>query len=291
LHKFLEPGCFAARFYLYFKMTTLYASNLHATIEQTVSGLGYELVDVEFAGRALLRVTIDWPYEKIKQHIEALKKQRKANEQEDQEIAPWDIVFVNVEDCEKVSRQLTYVLTVENVEYSRLEVSTPGLDRPLKKPHDYVRFVGQEVKLRLRMPMSGRRNFEGVLQLLDDGQFGLDWDEQPKAGKKTVTADNDVSVDGNTDSHTASAKVVKAKKAKAGKTNAKSKAAVLDATLPDEDADSNTQKNVIPSKASAADQAVTKRLSFVFEDVDKASLVPQVVFNRNKEQSVKRGQK
>ncbi len=274
-------------------MTTLYASNLHTTIEQTVSGLGYELVDVEFAGRALLRVTIDWPYEKIKQHIEALKKQRKANNQADQEIAPWDVVFVNVEDCEKVSRQLTYVLTVENIEYSRLEVSTPGLDRPLKKPHDYARFVGQEVKLRLRMPMGGRRNFEGVLQLLDDGQFGLDWDEQPKASKKTVTtnADGDGSVDGDTDGSAMPATVAKPKKAKAGKTNAKSKAAVLDATLPDEDADSSTQKNVAPSKASAADQAVTKRLSFVFEDVDKASLVPQVVFNRNKEQSVKRGQK
>jgi ribosome maturation factor RimP len=281
-------------------MTTLYASNLHTTIEQTVSGLGYELVDVEFAGRALLRVTIDWPYEKIKQHIEALKKQRKANEQEDQAIAPWDIVFVNVEDCEKVSRQLTYVLTVENVEYSRLEVSTPGLDRPLKKPHDYARFVGQEVKLRLRMPMGGRRNFEGVLQLLDDGQFGLDWDELPKANKKAAAGssvaklDDDANADGSTDGSindstngtAVPARVVKPKKAKSGKTNAKSKAAI-----PDDDADSSSEKNVAPSRASAADQPVTKRLSFVFEDVDKASLVPQVVFNRNKEQSVKRGQK
>jgi ribosome maturation factor RimP len=245
---------------------TLYASNLHTTIEQTVTGLGYELVDVEFAGRALLRVTIDWPYEKIKQHIQELKKQRAANKQDDQEIAPWEVVFVNVEDCEKVSRQLTYVLTVENVEYSRLEVSTPGLDRPLKKPIDYVRFAGQDVKLRLRMPMGGRRNFEGVLQQLDDGHFGLDWDEEPKAAKKPAAG--------------------AAKKPKTAKTNAKSKAA-----LPDDDADSSVDKNLVPSKASAADQAVTKRLSFVFEDVDKASLVPQVVFNRNKEQSVKRGQK
>ncbi len=243
---------------------TLYASNLYTTIEQTATGLGYELVDVEFAGRGLLRVTIDWPYEKIKQQIAVLKKERGETE----EIAPWDSVFVTVEDCEKVSRQLSYVLTVENVEYSRLEISSPGLDRPLKKPVDFERFAGQEVKLRLRMPMGGRRNFEGVLRLLDDGQFGLDWDEIPKA--------------------VADAKAVgsKTKKPKATKTNAKSKAAVID-----DEADSTLEKDTLNANAKQTAEPVTKRLSFVFEDIDKASLVPQVVFNRNKEQSVKRGQK
>ena len=114
---------------------------LSELIEKTVTGMGYELVDVEMAARGLVRVYIDVP-------------------QVDGEC------FVTVEDCEKVTHQLLHVLTVENANYERLEVSSPGLDRPLKKLADYVRFAGQEAVVKLRMAMPGaqnRKSFQGVL--------------------------------------------------------------------------------------------------------------------------------
>jgi len=113
---------------------------LSALIEKTVTGMGYELVDFEQAARGLVRVYIDVPAEEDR--------------------------FVTVEDCEKVTHQLLHVLTVENANYERLEVSSPGLDRPLKKFADYVRFAGHEAVVKLRMPMPGaanRKSFQGVL--------------------------------------------------------------------------------------------------------------------------------
>jgi len=113
---------------------------LSALIEKTVTGLGYELVDFEQAARGLLRVYID--------------------------TLPEEDRPVTVEDCEKVTHQLLHVLTVENANYERLEVSSPGLDRPLKKVADYARFAGHEAMVKLRMPMPGaanRKSFQGVL--------------------------------------------------------------------------------------------------------------------------------
>lgn len=115
---------------------------LQELIEKTVTGMGYELVDFEQAGRGLLRVYIDFPPSGA------------------------EPVSVTVEDCEKVSNQLSHLLTVENANYERLEVSSPGLDRPLKKLSDYARFAGQEVVVKLRMPMpaaANRKSFQGVL--------------------------------------------------------------------------------------------------------------------------------
>ena len=113
---------------------------LFALIEKTVTGLGYELVDFEQAARGLLRVYID--------------------------VMPDENRAVTVEDCEKVTHQLLHVLTVENASYERLEVSSPGLDRPLKKLSDYTRFAGQEAVIKLRMAIPGagnRKSFEGIL--------------------------------------------------------------------------------------------------------------------------------
>lgn len=118
------------------------ALRLLELIENTVAGLGYELVDFEQAARGLWRVYIDFP----------------ADAGEDARIT--------VEDCEKVSHQLSHVLTVENANYERLEVSSPGLDRPLKKLADYARFAGQEVVVKLRLPMpaaANRKSFQGTL--------------------------------------------------------------------------------------------------------------------------------
>ena len=111
-----------------------------AAIERTVTGLGYELVDVERAPRGLLRVTID--------RLPGA--------------AGGDAV--TVEDCEKVTRQLQHVLEVEGVAYERLEVSSPGLDRPLRVAAHYERFAGEQVEVTLKMPFQGRKKFAGVLQ-------------------------------------------------------------------------------------------------------------------------------
>jgi len=111
-------------------------------IETTVVGLGYELVEFETSPRArLLRVFIDRP-----------------------ESAQTDKSGIGVEDCAAVSSQLSRLFMVENVDYDRLEVSSPGLDRPLVKAADYRRFAGQEVQLKLRVPLGKQRNFSGVLE-------------------------------------------------------------------------------------------------------------------------------
>jgi len=120
-------------------------------VETTVNGLGYELVDFERSGRGLLRVFIDKPE------------------------------GILVDDCQTVSNQLTRLFLVENVDYDRLEVSSPGLDRPLKKEADFVRFCGQKAQLKLRMPIAGRKNFVGILGAVDNGILQFDVDGKPIA--------------------------------------------------------------------------------------------------------------
>jgi ribosome maturation factor RimP len=114
--------------------------NWQAAIERTVTGLGYDLVDIERSARGLLRVFID----------------RLPNDPTGE--------FITVDDCEKVTRQLQHVLEVEGGAYERLEVSSPGLDRPLKKAADYARFAGEQIELTLKMPFQGRKKYAGVLQ-------------------------------------------------------------------------------------------------------------------------------
>ncbi len=121
--------------------------DLISLIEKTVAGLGFELVDIEQSPRGrVLRVFIDKP--------------DKAG-------------GIDVDDCALVSNQISRVLVVENVDYDRLEISSPGLDRVLKKPSDFERFTGAEINLRLRLPISGRRNFNGVLHGVRDGKVFL----------------------------------------------------------------------------------------------------------------------
>ena len=121
--------------------------DLQALLETTLTGLGYELVDLERSGRGrLLRVFID-----------------KAG-------------GVNVDDCVEVSHQLNRLLPVEGVAYDRLEVSSPGLDRLLKKERDFVRFAGQKARIKLRIPVDGQRNFVGVLRETRAGKVQLEID-------------------------------------------------------------------------------------------------------------------
>lgn len=128
---------------------------LPGLIEITLSGMGYELVDFERAAHGLVRVFIDFPS------------------------ANADSRSITVEDCEKVTHQLLHVLTVENVDYGRLEVSSPGLDRPLKKLSDYVRFADQEAIVKLRMPMLGaanRKSFQGILRAPEGENLKLEFE-------------------------------------------------------------------------------------------------------------------
>ena len=121
--------------------------DLNALLEMTVVGLGYELVDVEMSPRGrTIRVFIDLPGKES---------------------------GVDVDDCARVSNQLSRLLDVENVDYDRLEISSPGLDRVVKKPEDFERFVGHDIQIKLRIPQGGRRNFQGELTGLTDGKVGL----------------------------------------------------------------------------------------------------------------------
>lgn len=132
-------------------------ADLAGLIEQAVTGLGYELVDFETSPRArLLRVFID----RLPVPVPGADAAASA---------------ITVDDCAAVSHHLTRLFTVENIDYDRLEVSSPGMDRPLKKADDYVRFAGREVHLKLRVPEVGaaggtaspQRNFSGVIAGLD----------------------------------------------------------------------------------------------------------------------------
>lgn len=118
-------------------------------IEKTVEGLGYAFVEAAWAGAGLLRVTID----------------RRDGEP------------VTVDDCEQVTRQLQYLLEVEGVDYNRLEVSSPGLDRLLRGADDFARYAGQAVDVTLRMPFQGRKKYRGILQpSTAEGQYAIRWD-------------------------------------------------------------------------------------------------------------------
>jgi ribosome maturation factor RimP len=122
-------------------------TDLSKLLESTLAGLGYELVDVERSGKGrLLRIFIDKPS------------------------------GVGLDDCTKVSNHLSRVLAVEGIDYERLEISSPGLDRSLRKEQDFVRFAGHKARIKLRVPVAGQRNFVGVLREMRAGKVELDVD-------------------------------------------------------------------------------------------------------------------
>lgn len=116
-------------------------------LDRLLPGLGFELADVELANHGRhIRVFID-----------------KAE-------------GVAIDDCVKVSNHLSRVFAVENVDYDRLEVSSPGLDRPLRKRGDFSRFAGERVQVRVRTPLAGRKNFTGILRGLEGDQLHIEVD-------------------------------------------------------------------------------------------------------------------
>lgn len=142
------------------------------TVAQTVTGLGFDLVDLERSAGGLLRVTIDLPWEPPADGAEAVAER-----------------FVTVEDCETVTRQLQYLLEVEGVDYRRLEVGSPGIDRPLRHERDFQRFVGHVVDITLKSPIgatgtdvaANRKKFRGTLERAEDGQqWQIVWSDEPE---------------------------------------------------------------------------------------------------------------
>jgi ribosome maturation factor RimP len=143
---------------------------LQDIVEQTVKGLGYDLVETERSAGGLLRVTIDLPW------------QAGAPEQ-----------FITVEDCEKVNRQLQFALEVDGIEYRRLEISSPGIDRPLRHSQDFERFTGQVIDITLKAPMgaaasglvsANRKKFRGTLERVEatadaEASWQITWRDEP----------------------------------------------------------------------------------------------------------------
>ncbi|MCM2297598.1 ribosome maturation factor RimP [Rhodoferax sp.] len=140
-------------------------------VEQTVSGLGYDLVEIDRSTGGLLRITIDLPWSPPAESGKAESVEQ----------------FVTVEDCEKVTRQLQYALEVDEVDYKRLEVSSPGIDRPLRHDQDFARFVGHVIDVTLKMPLGSaaagqvsptRKKFRGVLERVESAVGALAPTEQ-----------------------------------------------------------------------------------------------------------------
>ncbi|UJP05038.1 MAG: ribosome maturation factor RimP [Nitrosomonas sp.] len=118
---------------------------LEELLESTLHGMGYELIEVErLTHNKLVRVFVD----------------KESG--------------ITIDDCVAISNQLSRLFAVENINYGRLEVSSPGLDRLLRKEADYIRFIGETVKMKLRIPLSGQRNFVGVLRNINNGIIKLD---------------------------------------------------------------------------------------------------------------------
>ena len=130
-------------------------------VDQTVAGLGYDLVEIERSAGGLLRITIDLPWTAPPADVSGQSEQFTEH-------------FVTVEDCEKVTRQLQFALEVEGTEYKRLEVSSPGIDRPLRHEQDFERFVGHVIDVSLKAPIGAaaaggqvnatRKKFRGTLE-------------------------------------------------------------------------------------------------------------------------------
>lgn len=120
--------------------------DIQAVLEKTLPGLGYELVDFELTAQGDLRVFIEKPE------------------------------GITVEDCATVSNHLSRLFIVEDVDYKRLEISSPGLDRPLKKAADFIRFSGSLVKLKTRLPVEGQKNFIGRIENFENDVLTIAFD-------------------------------------------------------------------------------------------------------------------
>ncbi|QEA14301.1 ribosome maturation factor RimP [Comamonas flocculans] len=158
---------------------------LQQIVQQTVEGLGFELVDVERSAGGLLRVTIDVPWQRPEAGQAAAER------------------YITVDDCEAVTRQLQFALEVGSIDYQRLEVSSPGIDRPLRREDDLERFEGELIDLTLKAPLgaaaggqvaANRKKFRGRLERAEGGGWQITWSDEPaprpgqRVGRKRESA-------------------------------------------------------------------------------------------------------
>ena len=113
--------------------------DIQTILEKTLPGLGYELVDFELTAQGTLRVFID-------------------------------------KEGATVSNHLSRLFMVEDIDYKNLEISSPGLDRPLKKAADFVRFAGQQAKIKTRLPIDGQKNFIGKIEGCENDTVTVSFD-------------------------------------------------------------------------------------------------------------------
>ena len=159
---------------------------LQQIVEQNVTGLGYDLGEIDRSAGGLLRITIDLPWQAPIEGEAAQPEQ-----------------FVTVEDCEKITRQLQFALEVDGVDYARLEVSSPGIDRLLRHEQDFTRFEGAVIDLTLKEPIgvaaagqvsANRKKFRGTLERTETGGWQIVWSDEPpvkpgqRVSKKRVPA-------------------------------------------------------------------------------------------------------
>lgn len=183
--------------------------DVSAVVKTTVLALGFELVDFERGG-GMFKVYIDKPE------------------------------GITVEDCAAVSNQLTRVFMVENVDFERLEVSSPGLDRPLKTIADFQRFIGVRVKVRLHELVDARKRFDGALVAVDGDKITFDLADDASAAAVSVGSK------------------VKVKKKVA------SKVAV------------DTQSSPKTANEQAIKPSVQKRITVALSDIERARLIPDI---------------
>jgi ribosome maturation factor RimP len=179
--------------------------DVSGVVKTTVLALGFELVDFERGG-GMFKVFIDKPE------------------------------GITVEDCAAVSNQLTRVFMVENVDFERLEVSSPGLDRSLKTIADFEKFIGVRVKVRLHEPVDARKRFDGVVLAVDGDKIMFDLADDPAAVAGAVGSK------------------VKLKKKMASK----------------------VALNAVALAKDAAEQVIEKRITVALSDIERARLIPDI---------------
>ncbi len=156
------------------------ATDISNLLAPTVQALGLELLGVEYLpapGGALLRLYIDMPYSG----------------------APQDAVgdpeaprMVGIEDCESVSREVSAQLDVEDPisGHYTLEVSSPGVDRPLFTPAQYARFLGEQAKIVLQLPQDGRRRLQGRIAAVEGDRIEVELEAKPEPQRVSIAFDN-----------------------------------------------------------------------------------------------------
>lgn len=150
------------------------ATDIANLLSPTVRALGLELLGIEYLpspGGALLRLYID-----VSAEDAAAEPPR----------------MVGIEDCESVSREVSALLDVEDPisGHYTLEVSSPGVDRPLFSPEQFARFLGEQVKIGLKLPQDGRRRLQGRIAAVEGDRIDLEVDAKPEPQRVIVAFDN-----------------------------------------------------------------------------------------------------